>query len=713
MKKNDLNNSENFKELKKYGRILNEELELDRLDPVIGRNQEIRRIVEILSRKKKNNPVLVGDAGVGKTAIVEGLTQRIEAEDVPINLKNKKIFELNIASLISGAKFHGEFEQRLKMVTDLIKENNDILLFIDELHLIVGAGKTQGAIDASNILKPMLARGELRCIGATTSDEYRKFIEKDAALERRFQKIMVFEPSVEETITILRGLKGSFESFHEIMIKDNALIAAANLSNQYLTLRNLPDKAIDLVDEACAKIKTEIWSVPLELDQVNRKLIQLTIENNALEKEEEKDFDTQERFSNVQKNLESVKKAQKILMIRWNKEKEHLKEITNLKKQLLQINKELNLTMQQGNYERSGELKYKIIPELDNNLKKLKSKDFPKEHSLLKNYVDEDDIAQILAITTKIPVEKLIGSEQKKIINLLINLKKEVKGQDEALKAVTDSVVSSRTGLNDPNQPLASFLFVGPTGVGKTLIAKVLAETLFASKKKMIRFDMSEYNTEQSVSRLIGASPGYVGFERGGELTEKVKNNPYSVLLFDELEKAHQSIHALLLQILDEGQLKDSFSGKTINFCNTIVIMTSNIGGELLEMDKYDEKNVLKKVQSSFPNEFFNRIGEVIVFNPLNQLVLSQIVDLELTEFFHFIQKKQNIFFQYDKKAKNKILNDNYTSNYGARPIKRYIKKYIVSLIAQKIIKEEIKKNTIYLLTIEGEGFKITKPIMN
>ena len=703
--------SEHLEELKKYGRILNTEFKKDRLDPVIGRDQEIRRIIQILSRRKKNNPVLIGGAGVGKTAIIEGLTQRIENQDVPTNLLKKQIFELNLASLISGTKFHGEFEQRLKTIVDIIQKDNDILIFIDELHLIVGAGRTQGAIDASNILKPALARGELRCIGATTSDEYRQFIEKDAALERRFQKIMINEPSVDETITILRGIKSRFESFHEVVIKDNALVFATKLSNQYIPLRKLPDKAIDLVDEACAKIKTEIASVPSELDEVNRKIIQLKIEKNALSKEEQ-DLNAQEKLKKIDDLLNQLIPTQTQLQSQWNKEKELLKQATDLQKDLISKEKELKNSMQEGNYDTAGQLKYQVIPRLKEEIKQLKEQEKKANFTLLKNSVDENDVAEVVADWTKIPVQKLLSAEKEKVLSLFKKMKEKVRAQDPALRAVADAIIRSRAGLKNPQQPIASFLFVGSTGVGKTLVAKVLAEIMFSDAKKIIQIDMSEYNTKHSVSRLIGAPPGYVGYDQGGQLTEKVKNNPYSVILLDEIEKSHLEVQSLLLQLLEEGHLTDGL-GQTIDFKNTVIIMTSNIGGELIETDQYSEENVLKKVQETMSNEFFNRIDEVIVFNPLDQIAITQIIDLELKNFLQLVLENKNIVFQYDDKVKQQILRENWTVNYGARPIKRYIAKHIAPLISEKIINQEILVNHIYLLTVEKKEFKIRKAILN
>ena len=698
-------------ELKKYGRILNEEFKKDQIDPVIGRDQEIRRVVQILSRRKKNNPVLIGEAGVGKTAIVEGLTQRIENQDVPTNLLRKQIFELNLASLISGTKFHGEFEQRLKTITEIIQKNSDVLIFIDELHLIVGAGRTQGVIDASNILKPALARGELRCIGATTTDEYQQFIEKDAALERRFQKILVSEPTVKETITILRGIKNRFESFHEITIKDDALISAANLSNQYISLRNLPDKAIDLVDEACAKIKTEISSVPSELDEVKQKIVQLTIEKNALLKEEQS-FSTEQKLKQIDGTLKQLNSLWDRLKTQWEKEKQTLKRLSNAKKELVTKEKQFRSSMQEGNYDYAGELKYQIIPHLKEKLKKLKKEDEIKKTTLLKNSVDKSDIADVVASWTKIPVQRLLSGEKEKILGLHSELKKKVKAQDTALTLISQAVIRSRVGLKGTNQPIASFLFVGPTGVGKTLVAKTLTEVLFSDIKKMIAIDMSEYNTRHSVSRLIGSPPGYVGYEKGGQLTEKVKNRPYSVVLLDEIEKAHPEVQALLLQVLEEGHLTDGL-GKTIDFRNTIIIMTSNIGGELIETDQYTKKAVLDKVQVELANELFNRIDEVVVFNPLDQVAVAEIIELELNNFVNQVGKDKHIFFQFDNKVKQKILKENWTINYGARPIRRYIVKHIGSLVAKGIISDQLEEDKLYLLTFDQEKFIIREAVLN
>lgn len=703
--------AKHLEELKKYGRILNEEFKKDHLDPVIGRDQEIRRIIQILSRRKKNNPVLIGEAGIGKTAIVEGLTQRIENQDVPTNLLKKQIFELNLGALISGSSMLGEFEKRLKTILDIVQKNNDILVFIDELHLIVGAGRTQGAMDASNILKPALARGELRCIGATTNDEYRQFIEKDDGLERRFQKITVTEPTETETITILRGIKNRFESFHEVMIRDSALVLATKLSKQYIPLRKLPDKAIDLVDEACAKIKTEISSLPTKLDEINRKITQLKVEQNALSKEEV-DSHTEEKLKTIKEELTKLLPIQQNLENQWKREKKILKTAANLQTDLVSKEKELKISMQEGNYDRAGELKYQVIPRLQTEIKELKAKEKKQHSKLLKDSVDADDIASVVAAWTKIPVQKLVSTEKEKILSLFKKMKERVKAQDHALKAVANAIVRSRAGLKNPHQPIASFLFVGSTGVGKTLVAKTLAENMFADAKKIIQVDMSEYNMPHSVSRLIGAPPGYIGYDRGGELTEKVKNNPYSVLLLDEIEKSHPEVQALLLQLLEEGHLTDSL-GKKIDFKNTIIIMTSNLGGELIETAEYTRANVLKKVQMKLSNEFFNRIDEVIVFNPLDQFAINQIIDLELNQFLKFVSEEKNIVLNCDNKVKQQILEENLTLNYGARPIKRYIAKNIATLVATKIINEEISENKMYLLTTDKKEFKIREAILN
>lgn len=704
-------NNNAIEELKKYGRIINEEIKMDKIDPIIGREEEIRRIIEILSRKKKNNPVLVGEAGVGKTAIVEGLVQKIENKDVPNNLIGMQIFELDIANLIAGTKFQGEFEKRLKTVTNIIKEKNNFLIFIDELHVVVGAGRTQGALDASNILKPMLARGEIKCIGATTNDEYRQYIEKDNALERRFSKILVFEPTPEETLTILRGLKSRFEAFHEIAIKDKALVMATKLAKQYITLRNFPDKAIDLIDEACAKIKTDISSVPSELDKINSNIIQLTIEKNALQKEEDKDFITKEKLEMVEKQLTKLVVIQKKLTNKWKAEKEVIKKIVDNQKKLLEAKKQLNLVMQQGDYNQAGEIKYQIIPKLEQEVNKWKKNNQEKNNYLLKNTVDENDIAKIVSNWTKIPVNKLVADKEKKILNLLKNLQEFIKGQDEALKLVADILLLAQTNLNESTKPLASFLFVGGTGVGKTLIAKVLANILFSSEKKLFQFDMSEFNDKHTISKLIGAPPGYIGYERGGALTEMVKNNPYSVILFDEIEKAHPEVQALLLQLLEEGRLTDSL-GKTISFTNTIVIMTSNLGGELIGTKNYNAQKVLAKVKNSLTNEFLNRIDEIIVFNPLNLFVYGQIVDLEMDKFLEKIKNEKNILFQYDNQFRNKIIKESYEVIYGARPIKRYLRHNIANMIANKIIKKEIKENIVYLLSLKNDKFCIEKQIL-
>ena len=625
MQMQDYNNDENI--LEKFGRNLNNEVKNGKMDPVIGRDDEIRNIIMILSRKTKNNPVLIGEPGVGKTAIVEGLAQRIVKEDVPNGLKNKIIYELDMGALVAGAKFRGEFEERLKAVLNKVKESNgSIIMFIDEIHLIVGAGKSDGALDASNMLKPMLARGELHCIGATTLNEYRNYIEKDAALERRFQKVLVTEPTVEDTISILRGLKERFESFHGVKITDAALVSAATLSNRYITDRFLPDKAIDLIDEACASIRMQLESNPTEIDELNRKILQLEIERVALSKE--KDQISKERLSKIESELDEFKKKYNELNSKWEQEKKEIYRINELKKELEKSRFQLDNYLQEGNYNKAAELQYSIIPNIEkqiNNINEEKDK-------ILSEVVDEDKVTEIIARWTKIPVSKLMQGDREKLLNLKETLMKRVIGQDQALELVSNAIIRQRAGIKDQNRPIGSFLCLGPTGVGKTEVARSLAEALFDSESHIIRIDMSEYMERYSVSRLIGAAPGYIGYEEGGQLTEAVRRNPYSIVLFDEIEKAHPDVFNLLLQILDDGRITDS-QGRTVDFKNTIIIMTSNLGSDiLLDNNKDCFKQINELLHHTFKPEFLNRIDEIITFNPLSRDVCIKIVDKMLME---------------------------------------------------------------------------------
>jgi len=608
--------------LTKFGRIINDDVKANKIDPVIGRDEEIRKIIQILARKTKNNVILIGEPGVGKTAILEGLAERIVKADVPNSLKDKQIYELDMGALIAGAKYRGEFEERLKAVLNKIKESDGkIILFIDEIHLIVGAGKTDGAMDASNMLKPMLARGEIDCIGATTLNEYRMYIEKDRALERRFQPVLINEPSVEDTISILRGLKNRFESYHGVKILDNALIAAATLSNRYLTSRFLPDKAIDLIDEACASIKVEIDSVPTELDEVSRKVRQLEIEKAALSKE--KDESSKKRLEALSTELDKYKKEETELSERWKKEKASIGDVKEIKKQLEKAKFDLDVAFSNAQYEKAGELQYRVIPELEKKIKDIESND-PNVSKLVSEVVDESSIAKIISKMTNIPLTKIEKGDKEKVLDLKNILQRRVIGQDEALTLVSNAILRQRAGIKDENRPIGSFMFLGPTGVGKTEVAKTLAEALFDSESHIIRIDMSEYMEKYSTSRLIGAPPGYVGYEEGGQLTEKVRRNPYSIVLFDEIEKAHPEVFNLLLQILDDGRLTDS-QGRVVDFKNTIIIMTSNLGSEYLLNGETDKVDTL--LHQTFKPEFLNRIDEIVYFKPLGKEVQLKIVD--------------------------------------------------------------------------------------
>ncbi len=680
------NQEDNEDVLTKYGRNINEEVKKRKIDPVIGRDEEIRSITKILSRKTKNNPVLIGEPGVGKTAIVEGLAQRIIKGDVPSSLKDKTIWELNMASLIAGAKYRGEFEERLKKVLDEItKSEGNIIMFIDEIHMIVGTGAIEGAMDTGNILKPMLARGEIHVIGATTLNEYRKYIEKDGALERRFQKIIVHEPSLEDTITILRGLKERFEIHHGVTIQDKALVAAATLSNRYITDRYLPDKALDLVDEACATIRVQMDSVPTNIDELTRKIMRLEIEREAIKKE--KDELSIKRKEAIDKELYELKLEEQELTAAWEKEKKINQSIKNKKQEIEHAKYELENAENQYDLERAARLRHGTIPELEKELAELNNQE---KSRILSDVVTSDDIASVISKWTNIPITKLISSEKEKLLNLEKNLAKRVKGQDEALKLVSDAIIRSRSGIKDPNRPIGSFIFLGPTGVGKTEVAKSLAYELFDDEKHMIRIDMSEYMEKYSVSRLVGAAPGYIGYEEGGQLTEAVRRNPYSIVLFDEIEKAHPDVLNLLLQILDDGRLTDS-NGRTVDFKNTIIIMTSNVGSEYILANQPEK--VEQELHKYFKPEFINRIDEVIMFNKLSKDVLSSILD-KLIDEIELRLKDLNLKITLTPKARQFFIDNGYDEYYGARPLKRLVSKELETVLAKELIENNIKSNS-------------------
>ena len=698
------NNNEELKNvLDKYGRDITKSVRDNKVDPVIGRDEEIRNVIRILSRKSKNNPVLIGEPGVGKTAIVEGLAQRIVAGDVPNSLKNKTIWELDLGALVAGAKYRGEFEERLKAVLKEIQDSDgNIIMFIDEIHMIVGSG-AEGAMDVSNMLKPMLARGEIHVIGATTLNEYRKYIEKDGALERRFQKVLVSEPTVEDTITILRGLKERFEIFHGVTIKDNALVAAATLSDRYITDRYLPDKAIDLVDEACATIKMQLDSVPVELDTLTRKIMSLEIERQALKKE--KDELSVSRKEAIDKELDTLKEQESEMRTKWEKEKS-VKELINKKKEDLEQAR-FKLQNAENNYdlETSARLRHGEIPKLEKELEDLRKTE---ESSILSDVVDEEGIANIISRWTHIPVAKLVSSEREKLLHLYDRLKKRVIGQDDALKRVSEAILRARSGIKDPNRPIGSFIFLGPTGVGKTEVAKSLAYELFDDERHMIRIDCSEYMEAFNVSRLIGAPPGYVGYDEGGVLTEAVRRNPYSIVLFDEIEKAHKDVFNILLQILDDGRLTDS-QGRTVDFKNTIIIMTSNLGSEyILDHEDNAEELVLNELRQNFRPEFINRIDEVIVFNSLHKDVVGEILDKIIREINMRLKAKQ-ISVELTNVAREKIIDESFDPNYGARPIKRYVTKNIETLIAHEIVEQDLKVHDTLIVDVSNDAFVIHK----
>ena len=695
--------------LSKYGFDLVQRAKEQKLDPVIGRDNEIRNVIRILSRKSKNNPVLIGEPGVGKTAIAEGLAQRIVRGDVPEGLKNKTIFALDMGALIAGAKFRGEFEERLKAVLNEIKKSEGkILLFIDELHTIVGAGKSDGAMDAGNLLKPMLARGELHCIGATTLDEYRKYIEKDAALERRFQPVMVDEPTVEDTISILRGLKERYEVFHGVQIHDQALIAAATLSHRYISDRFLPDKAIDLVDEACATIRTEIDSMPSEMDDIARKIMQLEIEEMALKKET--DSLSKERLSALQKELAELRDQFNAMKTQWNNEKASIHIVSDTKAEIEKVNGEIEAAQREGDYERAAKLKYSKLPELQKALEKAQTESSTAKHTLLRDTVTEEEIARVVARWTGIPLAKLMEGEREKILHLDDILHKRVIGQDEAVTKVTEAILRSRAGIADPNRPIGSFLFLGPTGVGKTELAKALAESLFDDEHNLVRIDMTEYMEEFSVSRLIGAPPGYVGYDEGGQLTEAVRRKPYSVVLFDEIEKAHPDVFNILLQVLDDGRITDS-QGRTVDFKNTIIILTSNLGSSYLldgieengEISESAKEQVSALLKQSFRPEFLNRLDEIVYYKPLTKDNITKIIDLLIQDLTTRLEDKQ-LKLVITPLAKDLIIENGYDPVYGARPLKRYLQSKVETLIAKTIIANDLQPgNTIEIGAMNGD----------
>ena len=694
---------ENINVLEKYGRDVTSFAKDGKLDPVIGRDEEIRSITRILSRKTKNNPVLIGEPGVGKTAIVEGLASRIVKGDVPDSLKNKRIWELDMASLIAGAKYRGEFEERLKNVLNEIKKSEgEIIMFIDEIHMIIGAGRVDGALDASNMLKPMLARGEIKCIGATTLNEYRKYIETDGALERRFQKVIVSEPTVLDTITILRGLKSRFETHHGVNITDRALIAAANAANRYITDRFLPDKAIDLIDEACATIKVQIDSVPEEVDTLTRKIMMLEIEKEAIKKD--KDDISKKRCEDIDIELSKLKEEEKTLRKAWEEEKNINELMNNKKKELDKANFDLEIASSKYDLESLARLKHGVIPKLESELKALQEKD---ENKILSDVVTEESVYEVISKWTNIPISKLASGEKEKMLHLEDNMKKRVMGQDEAIKLVSEAIIRARSGIKDENRPIGSFIFLGPTGVGKTEVARTLAYELFDDEKHMIRIDMSEYMEPHSVARLIGSPPGYVGYDDAGQLTEAVRRNPYSIVLFDEIEKAHRDIFNILLQILDDGRITDSH-GRTVDFKNTIIIMTSNIGSEYILEDNNNHDLVMSKLKENFRPEFLNRVDEIIIFNSLNKDTMYQILDKLISDLNKRLKDK-NINLSLTDKAKNFIVDSGFDHNYGARPLKRFIVKNLETILAKGLIDNTIKVGDKLIVDVDKDKLTINK----
>ena len=702
------NPEETYDSLEKYGYDLVKRAREQKLDPVIGRDSEIRNVVRILSRKTKNNPVLIGEPGVGKTAVVEGLAQRIVRGDVPDQLKDKTIFSLDMGSLVAGAKYRGEFEERLKAVLEEVKKSDgQIILFIDELHTIVGAGKTDGAMDSGNMLKPMLARGELHCIGATTLDEYRQYIEKDQALERRFQPVMVDQPTVEDTISILRGIKDRYEVYHGVKITDSSLVAAATLSNRYITDRFLPDKAIDLVDEACAMIKTEMNSLPAELDEVQRKIMQMEIEEAALKKED--DRLSKERLEELQKELAEMREDFKARKARWENEKASVEKVSKLREEIESVNSEIQIAQRNYDLNKAAELQYGRLPELKKQLEEEEERVAKEDRSMVRESVTEDEIAKIISRWTGIPVAKLTESERNKTLHLDKILHERVVGQDEAVELVTESIIRSKAGIKDPSKPIGSFLFLGPTGVGKTELAKALAESLFDNEQNIVRIDMSEYMEKHSVARLIGAPPGYVGYEEGGQLTEAVRRKPYSVVLFDEIEKAHPDVFNILLQVLDDGRITDS-KGKTVDFKNTILIMTSNIGSSYL-LEGIDEDGnikpeaqdmVMNDLKNHFRPEFLNRLDETIMFKPLTKANITNIIDLLVKDLNRRLADKE-LSVELTSAAKNYVADHGYEPMYGARPLKRYLQKSVETLAARLILSDGVDAEDTILIDVEND----------